>query len=85
MHFLGNVSIELDGDRAHCETYAIAFHRRRSPAGEQKDDVWGVRYLDEFERRNGEWRIAHRRLIRDWRRVDPVPERAAATGGGAAG
>src|SRR6186997_731797 len=26
-HFLGNISIELDGDRARTETYAIAFHR----------------------------------------------------------
>ena len=27
----------------------------------------GGRYIDRFERRNGEWRIALRRVARDWR------------------
>lgn len=25
------------------------------------------RYLDRFERRDGEWRIAHRRVVPEWR------------------
>ncbi len=27
---------------------------------------FGGRYVDRFERRNGEWRIAHRLSIREW-------------------
>jgi hypothetical protein len=73
MHMLGMPSIALDGDVAEVETYALAYHRRVGRAdGVLKDDVWGVRYTDRFERRNGEWRIARRVMTRDWRRVDPV-------------
>lgn len=72
MHLLGLPMISLAGDTAEVETYAVAFHRRRGGAGTLEDDVWGVRYLDRFERRHGEWRIARRTMIRDWRRVDAV-------------
>ena len=52
MHLLGMPSIALDGDVADAETYAVAYHRRVGRAdGVLKDDVWGVRYTDRFERR----------------------------------
>jgi ketosteroid isomerase-like protein len=77
MHFMGNVLIEVgvDGDaaRARAETYAVAYHRQIGEDGGGKDDVFGIRYVDRFERRNGEWRIAHRVVATEWRRVDPVP------------
>ena len=41
--------------------------------GSGKDDVFGIRYVDRFERRAGEWKIAHRVVASEWRRVDPVP------------
>ena len=39
---------------------------------EQDDGTWsgglyGGRYLDEFERREGEWRIARRTYVMDWK------------------
>ncbi|HXC38526.1 MAG TPA: hypothetical protein VN667_06230 [Burkholderiales bacterium] len=37
------------------------------------------RLLDRFERRGGEWRIAHRLLVRDVDRIDPVVEVAPDT------
>jgi hypothetical protein len=72
MHFLGNMLIEVDGDVARAETYAVAYHRLEEDAG-GKDDIWGIRYVDRFERRGGEWRIAHRVVAQEWRRVEPVP------------
>jgi len=67
MHKLGNTLIEVDGDTAYGETYAIAHHiqRSQSPA---TDLIMGVRYLDQFERRSGEWRIAHRQMSFEWER-----------------
>jgi ketosteroid isomerase-like protein len=33
--------------------------------------VIGFRYLDRFEKRGGEWRVAHRRFVFDWSRAAP--------------
>lgn len=73
MHFLGNMFIEVDGDVARAETYAVAYHRLEPEGAAGKDDIWGIRYVDRFERRAGEWRIAHRVVAQEWRRVEPVP------------
>jgi hypothetical protein len=38
------------------------------------------RYIDRFEQRNGQWRIARRQLVLEWGqtwRVPPPPDRAA--------
>jgi hypothetical protein len=70
-HFLGNMLIEVDGDVARAETYAIAFHRREDAEGSGKDDIMGIRYVDRFERRDDEWKIAYRATVAEWRRVEP--------------
>ena len=74
-HRVGNVIIDVEGDFAWCESYCLARHR--IPAGEGKVDVdflWGGRYVDRFERRNGEWRILHRTVVHDYTRYDAVTE-----------
>ncbi|MCH9674821.1 MAG: nuclear transport factor 2 family protein [Gammaproteobacteria bacterium] len=73
-HFMGNMLVEVDGDVARAETYAVAYHRKELADGSGKDDVFGIRYVDRFERRAGEWKIAHRVVATEWRRVDPVPK-----------
>lgn len=41
--------------------------------GEQGWDLMtSSRYIDRFERREGQWRIAHRRLSQDWKQAFPV-------------
>ena len=52
-HHLTNHSCELDGDTAHTETYYLFTARNRD------ETVWtaGGRYIDRFEKRNGEWKI----------------------------
>lgn len=74
MHFLGNCLIEFAGaGLALVETSWISQRLRPPAAGEDADadrgdamcrQSWG-RYVDRFERRSGEWRIAHRTVVLD--------------------
>src|SRR3546814_5830291 len=65
-HMVTNVLIELDGDVAFVESYVEAV----LDAATRREVVHG-RYLDRFERRDGDWRIAYRRVVRDMHRVEP--------------
>jgi hypothetical protein len=69
MHLLGNQLIELHGDVARVETYGIAFHRG-DPDKRHRNLTNGFRYIDRFERRDGEWKIAQRVVVTEWTRVD---------------
>ena len=64
-HLATNIVIELDGDVAHGEHYILAFARMKKD-GETFDTLTLARALDRFERRDGAWRIAHRRLVWEW-------------------
>lgn len=66
-HFIGNFSCDLRGDVAFTETYCISFSEGLT--GENAT-VYN-RYIDRFERRNGEWKIASRLVVLDLTRVDP--------------
>jgi hypothetical protein len=57
---------------ARAETCAVAFHRF-SDVESDPSDMWAeLRYVDRFERREGEWRIHRRVCAFDWRRTDRV-------------
>jgi SnoaL-like domain len=74
MHFVGNVLVEPLGDQARAESYVVAYRRRAATVGDPaRDVVNGVRFVDDFERRRGEWRIVHRVVAFEWTRVDDVP------------
>jgi hypothetical protein len=64
-HILGQSVIDLQGDTASVETHVTSYHRVKMGNGE-RDTVIGGRYLDRFERRGGEWRVAHRLMLYDW-------------------
>jgi hypothetical protein len=70
-HFLTNVHLELAGDHARSESYVLALFRM-DEAGLKSDMTISARYLDVIERRNGEWKIAHRTLVNDETRIDRV-------------
>lgn len=62
-HYVTNTHYEISGDKAEGELYFMAFHRMN----EDDKHVWvGGRYLDKYERRGGEWRIAHRSIVWDF-------------------
>ena len=63
-HNITTHNCEIDGDEAHTESYVIFVLRRKD---ERTVLVGGGRYLDRLEKRDGDWRIALRRLIVDWR------------------
>jgi hypothetical protein len=71
-HVLGQTYIELAGAadcvRAKAETQVVSYHRvEMGPGnGEERDTCIGGRYLDLFEKRGGEWRIASRTMLYDW-------------------
>ena len=75
-HQLGQVRIEMaDGNaasgKASGESYFRAFHDIRDEQGEVRDLIIAGRYIDEFTRENGQWRIARRRLVTDWASDNP--------------
>ncbi len=78
-HQLGQVSIELDGERAWVESYFTSYHRFGEvppPGGQPHEDrIMGGRYVDRFERLDGVWRIAHRQGINEWVRYEPAADR----------
>jgi hypothetical protein len=61
-HYIMNVSIELDGDQAHVESYWMFAGTLAGHA----NTLGGGRYVDRFERREGRWGIAARQLIVEW-------------------
>jgi len=65
-HIIANVLIRLDGARADVESYFYGYQRLRGPDGQPRDYVGAGRYLDKFERRDDEWRIANRVVMTDW-------------------
>ena len=79
MHFIGNEYVEVDGDAAYSETYFISYATitgQDQPATRSR----GGRYLDRFERRDGEWKIARRLLVDEWSRLDDLPAPPAPPG-----
>jgi ketosteroid isomerase-like protein len=61
-HHITNQTIHLDGDTAASESYFFGY-MLESHEGEERTLQMAGRYLDRLERRNAEWRIAHRLVV----------------------
>lgn len=72
-HMIGQVNIDLEGDVAFGEVYFQAFHRIVTE-GEARDLVISGRYVDRYEKREGEWKFAFRSEVNDWSRNDPASD-----------
>ena len=75
-HAVHDSLIDLDGATAHVETYVVAYHLSVEPIEQAHLYVFGGRYVDRFERRDADWRIADRIVLRDWSIRHPVAEDA---------
>jgi hypothetical protein len=70
-HHISNFTLEIDGDVCHAESYVIT---TTVPAGSKSVTMGTARYLDRLERRNGEWKIAHREGVFDFVFTVPTSE-----------
>jgi hypothetical protein len=59
-HSITNHTCEIDGDVAYCETYCIGGLLAKDLA---TCKFVSSRFVDQFERRGGEWRIKLRRVV----------------------
>ena len=74
MHSIMNhaiTDIDLDAGTAKGEIYCIAYHLRETD-GRRIVDVWWGRYLDRYERREGDWRISERIVVHEWTQEVPI-------------
>ena len=74
MHFNGQSTVALDGDRAAGESYCLAHHLSVAEDGQRTLMVASIRYLDEFRKLGGQWFFAERRLMVNW--IDTRPTTA---------
>ena len=77
MHFNGQSTVSLDGDRATGESYTIAHHVYTEDGTRMMMVAW-LRYLDVFAKIDDAWYFAERELILDWSETRPL---GAATAG----
>ena len=64
-HLLGQQSLTIDGDRATGETYCLA-HHISVDGDSQTLFLASIRYYDTFEKDDGAWLFAERKLYVDW-------------------
>lgn len=74
VHQVTNIHITLRGDVAAVESYFFAL---QAPAAQPTLQTFlSGRYVDRFERRQAEWRVAARVVVYDWIEERPRPELA---------
>jgi hypothetical protein len=71
-HTLGQSLITVDGDEAGAETYFIAVALDGGADGKPCCNQLGGRFVDKLVRENGQWKIRHRVVMRDWSVAIPV-------------
>jgi ketosteroid isomerase-like protein len=71
MHFNGQSTVELDGDRATSESYCLAHHLTDAEDGTRTLMTASIRYLDTMVKRDGAWLFAERRLMVNWTDTRP--------------
>lgn len=70
IHAITNTIIDLKGTQAFCESQWSVVHRLRQPDGDEFLDYWHQgRYIDIFEKRDGEWKILCRSTASDMDRL----------------
>jgi hypothetical protein len=71
MHFNGQSTVILDGDRASGEGYCLAHHLSIGEDGQRTMMIASIRYLDQFVKQDYQWLFAERRLMVNWTETRP--------------
>jgi hypothetical protein len=72
-HMIGNVLIEVEGDEAFGEVYFHAYHKVAAGTGFE-DVIIAGRYIDRYQKRGGNWKIAYRSERNDWSRTQQTSD-----------
>jgi len=64
-HQMTNISVTVNGDKAGSETYGLVVLRHPKEEGKQDEYVVRGRYIDQWECRQGQWKISDRRYVID--------------------
>ena len=78
IHQIHNILIELHGTEAAVESYFTALQRQPGGEGTLVEVHMAGRYVDRFEKRGDEWRVADRIVVFDWVEERPAPETSEA-------
>lgn len=73
VHQISNILIELRGSVAAVESSFLAFQQDLDAQGQPVQTLLLGRYVDRFEQREGQWRVAARTVVYDWMNVSPLP------------
>lgn len=66
IHLVSNSSFSFRGAFADVESYFMVLIREPDAQSVQQDSLVSGRYMDVFEKRAGEWRVAERTVLFDW-------------------
>jgi hypothetical protein len=71
-HAMTNLLIEVDGDTATAESYLLSLvYVPAEHWGQDFDWLVSARFIHLFERRDGVWKILHRKVVSDWNQYFP--------------
>ena len=78
MHFNGQITTRVDGDRAsavtYCQVHELTVDDKtpRNLNAVRNLKIVAVRYLDSFIKRDGKWLIRQRQVVVDWTETRPL-------------
>jgi hypothetical protein len=73
-HFNGQSTVVVDGNQATGECYTISHHVTIGDDGRRTLMVASIRYLDRYEKQEGSWYFAERKLLVDWSETRPMQD-----------
>ena len=68
VHQISNILIELHGNEAAVESYFTAYQEEKDANGQAIETMLCGRYVDRFQKRQGEWRVVARTVVYDWQK-----------------
>ena len=71
MHFNGQSTTTLEGDRARGVSYCLAHHVKVDGSARSLM-IAAIRYLDSFVKHEGAWFLSQRKLMVDWTETRPL-------------
>lgn len=77
-HHMDQSLVTIDGDDAGAETYFMAVAIGTDERGKETCNFLGARFVDRLRREDGQWRIRHRSVVRDWTLTLPIENEWAA-------